>query len=420
MTMHEPAKSTFHREALIALLHQAAELEHGLSCVYLFAAFSLKDKSDPHLPEAAVETVRRWRHTITGIAVQEMGHLAIVSNLLTSLGTAPHLDRPNFPQSCIYYLPQYRLDLLPFSETTVERFIYFERPESKRHQPGAPAAVEVPATGNENEIGPKAETFRTVTDLYAAIQSGLDALVTRLGETAVFVGPKPPSAVARFFQANGWLPVNSLDTSQQAIENIITEGEGDRGGRANSHYGKFADIQKELQDLMRLHPDFQPARPVVTNPFPRTPPDAAEDVNVIDDQLATMVSDFFDQCYGTMLQLLGRFFLLGDESEGEAEILMEAALGMMKGVIEPVGRALTALPAGSSHPGRTAGPSFMVIRTVHPLPFRPAAWALLRERLLELSAYGKELSVNPHSLSETLTRVRHALDAAAKALRVES
>ena len=40
--MRPSAKNTFHREALISLLHQAAELEHGLACAYLFAAFSSK------------------------------------------------------------------------------------------------------------------------------------------------------------------------------------------------------------------------------------------------------------------------------------------------------------------------------------------------------------------------------------------
>jgi hypothetical protein len=63
------------------------------------------------------------------VAVQETGHLAIVSNLLTSLGAAPHFDRSNSPQSCSYDLPDYRLDLLPFSDITIERFIYLERPQ---------------------------------------------------------------------------------------------------------------------------------------------------------------------------------------------------------------------------------------------------------------------------------------------------
>ena len=32
-----------HREALIYMLCEAAELEHGIMCQYLFAAFSLKE-----------------------------------------------------------------------------------------------------------------------------------------------------------------------------------------------------------------------------------------------------------------------------------------------------------------------------------------------------------------------------------------
>jgi hypothetical protein len=35
-----------HREALIYMLCEAAELEHGIMCQYLFAAFSLKQSAD--------------------------------------------------------------------------------------------------------------------------------------------------------------------------------------------------------------------------------------------------------------------------------------------------------------------------------------------------------------------------------------
>ncbi len=38
-----------HREALIYMLCQAAELEHGIMCQYLFAAFSLKQRADEGL-----------------------------------------------------------------------------------------------------------------------------------------------------------------------------------------------------------------------------------------------------------------------------------------------------------------------------------------------------------------------------------
>ena len=46
-----------HREALIYMLCQAAELEHGIMCQYLFAAFSLKQSTDEGLTCAVF---RRW------------------------------------------------------------------------------------------------------------------------------------------------------------------------------------------------------------------------------------------------------------------------------------------------------------------------------------------------------------------------
>jgi Ferritin-like len=40
-----------HREALIYMLCEAAELEHGIMCQYLFAAFSLKQAADEGLSD---------------------------------------------------------------------------------------------------------------------------------------------------------------------------------------------------------------------------------------------------------------------------------------------------------------------------------------------------------------------------------
>src|SRR5262249_21928802 len=87
-----------HREALIYMLCQAAELEHGIMCQYLFAAFSLKQRADEGLSESEVDAVTRWRRQISHVATQEMLHLALVHNLLSAVGAAPHLARPNLPQ----------------------------------------------------------------------------------------------------------------------------------------------------------------------------------------------------------------------------------------------------------------------------------------------------------------------------------
>ena len=70
------------KEKLILLLKIAAEVEHRLMVQYLFTAYSIKDD------------VENLQNIIVKIAVQEMGHLLAVQNLLLSVGgiESLHLD----------------------------------------------------------------------------------------------------------------------------------------------------------------------------------------------------------------------------------------------------------------------------------------------------------------------------------------
>src|SRR6266516_1467870 len=75
-----------HREALIYMLCEAAELEHGIMCQYLFAAFSLKqNEQEGGMTAPELAAVRRWRAQVSRVATQEMLHLALVHNLLTAI-----------------------------------------------------------------------------------------------------------------------------------------------------------------------------------------------------------------------------------------------------------------------------------------------------------------------------------------------
>jgi len=104
------------REELVYLLSQASELEHGLMCEYLFAMFSLKRQAKEGPSTDQLEAAGRWDRMISGVAAQEMLHLALVSNLLTAVGAVPHFERPNFPQQAKYYPPGVQLALVPFGE----------------------------------------------------------------------------------------------------------------------------------------------------------------------------------------------------------------------------------------------------------------------------------------------------------------
>src|SRR6201997_1200149 len=118
-----------HREALIYMLCEAAELEHGIMCQYLYAAFSLKQSASEGLTASEAEAVQRWRKHIFHIAAQEMLHLSLVQNLLSAIGAAPHLSRPNFPQPASHYPAGVHLTLLPFGDQALRHFMFLERPE---------------------------------------------------------------------------------------------------------------------------------------------------------------------------------------------------------------------------------------------------------------------------------------------------
>src|SRR5580692_2295794 len=116
-----------HREALIYMLCEAAELEHGIMCQYLFAAFSLKQREDEGLTADELDAVTRWRRKIAHVATEEMLHLALVHNVLSAIGAAPHLARPNLPQPANHYPAGVQLALLPFGEAALQHFMYLER-----------------------------------------------------------------------------------------------------------------------------------------------------------------------------------------------------------------------------------------------------------------------------------------------------
>ncbi|MPZ49501.1 MAG: hypothetical protein GEU75_09425 [Dehalococcoidia bacterium] len=263
------------REELIFLLNHAAELEHSLACSYLFAGFSLKGSPDEGLSPEALKTVRGWKRTFGGIAIEEMMHLAVVNNLLTALGAAPHFDRPNFPHDCAYYMPEYQIELLPFNLKTLRHFIAIEQPEGS-NIPAVinPSRLQSVKGDLDNEIGPDPAQFDSQGDVYTAVEAGLRGLVARLGAGNVFIGPKPTPAIAKFFTANGWEPISDLDSTLRALELIVAQGEGAGHSSPDSHYRRFRAIEAEMMALLAQDSLFEPARPVLANPFARTPPRA--------------------------------------------------------------------------------------------------------------------------------------------------
>ncbi|MGZ3653336.1 MAG: ferritin-like domain-containing protein, partial [Bdellovibrionota bacterium] len=118
------------RVHLFAALAEAAETEHNLMCLYLYAAFSLKRSKEEGVSEEELAMIDRWRGIILGVSLEEMTHLCLVTNLFSALGGTSHFLRPNFPASPGLYPADFVMELAPFDLRTIEHFMFLERPAS--------------------------------------------------------------------------------------------------------------------------------------------------------------------------------------------------------------------------------------------------------------------------------------------------
>lgn len=236
----EPTIVVEHREALVYLLCEACELEYGLMAEYLFAAFSLKQAGDEGLTAEQAEAVERWRKAILGVAAQEMLHLALANNLLSALGHAPHLERPNVPQRAKHYPPGVQLPLLPFGEQAIRHFLFPERPEGMdlEDAEGFEALEAAVPLVEEDDLAVHGPEFRTVGHLYRSIEAGLRHLVERFWEEWVFVGPSKAQATPETFRWPELVTVTDLASACIAIQTIVEQGEGPRGDWRDAHYGR--------------------------------------------------------------------------------------------------------------------------------------------------------------------------------------
>ena len=408
-----------HREALIYMLCQAAELEHGIMCQYLFAAFSLKQRADEGLTPGELDAVTRWRRTIAHVATEEMLHLALVQNVLSAIGAAPHLTRPNLPAPAHHYPAGVNLTLVPFGEPALQHFMFLERPEGMALEGGkgidAPVHEAVPLM-TEGDIVPRLQDFATVGHLYRSIEQGLAHLAEKFGERNLFVGPPRAQATSTDFRWPELVAVTDLASAQRALDTILEQGEGARGHWETAHFGQFVEILVDYRRMLSANAAFDPVRPVMFAVVRRGERD--DSIPVIGDHVTSLCTDLFNVSYEILLQILERYFAHTEETDAQLGTLANAAARLMGGVLRPLGDLITTLPVGPEHPGRNAGPSFeLFYEDDDLLPHRESAWALLEERLRDASTFcGAVIENSPEQVATALGPAQGTLTAVADSL----
>ncbi|HEY0990851.1 MAG TPA: ferritin-like protein, partial [Kofleriaceae bacterium] len=303
--MSESTIRAEHRESLAYALSEAAELEHGLMCCYLYAAFSIGRRCEQRHPPHQAAAIARWRAEITDIARDEMVHLALVSNLLNAIGAAPHLLRPNFPVAAGAHPAGIVVSLAPFSLATIQHFVFLERPEDVIEREGSGFSHrEYARIGHRGRLVPSGQDYETLGDLYRWIRDGFAHLVEVLGPARVFVGDPRLQLSSSLLGLPDIIEVVDLTSAQRAIDTIVTQGEGAPSCPGHSHYSRFSAIRRELEEVLAGDPAFAPAARVARNPVMRAPP-VADGLVWVDDEPAASVLDVGNAIYAFTLRSLG-------------------------------------------------------------------------------------------------------------------
>jgi CDGSH-type Zn-finger protein/uncharacterized Fe-S cluster protein YjdI len=412
----EPEIVVPNHDELTYLLTEAAEIEHGLMCCYLFAAQSLHRGPRDGITEAEAVAVERWRAVITGVAIEEMLHLALVSNLLSAIGSSPHLQRPNFPVVPGYHPSGVVVALAPFDVETMNHFIYLERPEgsdladSQTYE--RPPAYE--RVLRADRLMPSAQDYATAGHLYRGIRAGLVHLARELGEAGLFVGDPRAQVDGAVASLPGLIPVTDLASALRAVDLIVEQGEGSTSNPEGSHFRRFVGVRDELKDLSAARPDFAPAWPVARSPVLRRPPDP-RGKTYVDHPTTSRVLDLGCSVYTFALRCLARAFGHADDPAAR-QLLIGASLESMR-LLAAIGELLCRLPASETKPGVTSGLSFTMQRSQLGFSQPAAAWPLLGRRAREIAAASELLATDD---ARSLESVGHAFAAIAERLEARA
>jgi hypothetical protein len=352
----KPSRKTYHPietiEDLQSHLQWALSIELSTIPPYLCALYSIQDSSSQ-----AYSVIR-------SVAVEEMLHMMLVSNLMNSIGATPSLSGDNVP---VYptFMPHHAaggpyIQLQPFSsQLMTSTFMPIEQPE---------ASPRVPAEGDD---------YQTLGQFYKAIEEGFRNVVDRYGEKAVFGRDTGFQRADTYFGIGGGhiVVVRDLESALRAIQEITEQGEGATtphpplpgeepfggyehyGPRPDGTYGPILGTPWEMSHYYKfqaLSTGALPAPavyPMQGNPDP--------------DQLtgeAREVSDLFDACYSLVLRALER--ALGTQEQDRS--FFGVAFPVMHFALPPLATLLmqtTLRPEAQENEsalGPNAGPAFLV------------------------------------------------------------
>ncbi len=345
---------------LMQALQIAIELEHSTIPPYLTAMYSIKQGANAEVADL-----------IKSVVIEEMLHMALVCNILISIGGSPAIGQPGFIPNYPGSLPGgLRLGLtVELKKASIDHirdcFMDIETPEEmlvermKRIRPGvhlrAKMAEKAQAAGKVNGEGRVETETYTIGWFYDQLKKSL----TVLSNSGAITFGNADKQVTQWRGTGTLYVIQSLQDALDAIDEIKDQGEGCNFKDPNdadaelSHYYKFSEIVEGRQLVKAIGGGygytgakipFDPAGVwnMVDNPSLVTYPDGSR---------AKLLSDQFTESYQALLASLHTTF------NGYPDNISGAFGAMYSMGLQAV--ELMQTPSGLAD-GTMAGPQFII------------------------------------------------------------
>lgn len=300
------------------MLQTAIGVEFGTLPPYLYSLYSIKPGTNPQA-----------QALIKSVALQEMIHMCLACNMLNALGGAPQI----VPQAYPGPLPgdigpdgsQLTLHLYPFTKQAMQQAMEIESPENPPDYP-----VRMRAAAGE---APKAVT---IGQFYRALDQFLSTL-----PASDWTANRNQIADNQFF-AGQLFAINNYADAHQAIDDIVSEGEGSTQGTVPdpldfedqlAHYYRFGEIFNDKVLTRAKNPlgyqwgpeplgvDWSGAWPAIADPalhdFSKDPPAAQQAQHACTAAFTSMVD-------GLRLAVTGTAGALGNAVRAMFDLRMAA------------------------------------------------------------------------------------------------
>jgi Ferritin-like len=343
------------REETFMFLQTAAEIEHALMVEYLYALYSLKLEAGNFALQESIRT----------IAVQEMGHLMTIQNLLLMLGESPYLSRQDLSPQIEKDPMPFRME--PFTKKSLAKYVAAESPLLAKTDPDF---AELDEIFKEAKLASMSEIHR-VGMIYAKLYwlfkktDGPEGPWTNFPSESFTPGEHLSDAdfhlgddlFNRQASVNEWgasvenFFVDTTETREKALEaiwRIAAQGEG-LENMEGSHFSQFRNAYRNFDTLPQ-----PPHINVPTNPTVEDQPLADPELerNRISNKRTQKWARLFNQRYHILLLCLSHTFkyIKSDAAEKATRgVLRRWAMQEMIQGISIIGQEMTTQPRAESN-----------------------------------------------------------------------